>query len=79
MGKNFDIVNPIMSNGQRIGFCPWKSHPHLVNPSHWQTPLLITQEDLLRSDVTNIPDALRMVPDVTVAKIDSSKWADLIR
>ena len=36
---------------------------------------VITQEDLRRSGVTNIPDALRMVPGVTVAKIDSSKWA----
>jgi len=36
---------------------------------------VITQEDIRRSGVTNIPDALRMVPGVTVAKIDSSKWA----
>jgi iron complex outermembrane receptor protein len=36
---------------------------------------VITQEDLRRSGVTNIPDALRMVPGVTVARIDSSKWA----
>ena len=36
---------------------------------------VITQEDIRRSGVTNIPDALRMVPGVTVAQIDSSKWA----
>jgi iron complex outermembrane recepter protein len=36
---------------------------------------VISQEDLRRSGVTTIPDALRMVPGVTVAKIDSSKWA----
>ena len=36
---------------------------------------VISQEDLRRSGVTSIPDALRMVPGVTVAKIDSSKWA----
>ena len=36
---------------------------------------VITQEDIRRSGVTNIPDALRMVPGVTVARIDSSKWA----
>ncbi len=36
---------------------------------------VITQEDIRRSGVTTIPDVLRMVPGVTVAKIDSSKWA----
>jgi len=36
---------------------------------------VITSEDIRRSGVTNIPDALRMVPGVTVARIDSSKWA----
>nr|WP_320014012.1 hypothetical protein [uncultured Desulfobacter sp.] len=25
--------------------------------------------------MTNIPDALRMVPGITVARIDSNKWA----
>lgn len=36
---------------------------------------VITNEDIRRSGVTNIPDALRMVPGVTVARIDSNKWA----
>ncbi|MHB8122899.1 MAG: TonB-dependent receptor plug domain-containing protein [Desulfuromonadaceae bacterium] len=36
---------------------------------------VITHDDIRRSGVTNIPDALRMVPGVTVARIDSSKWA----
>ncbi len=36
---------------------------------------VITNEDLRRSGVTNIPDALRMVPGVFVARIDSNKWA----
>lgn len=36
---------------------------------------VITSEDIRRSGVTNIPDALRMVPGITVARIDSSKWA----
>jgi len=36
---------------------------------------VITQEDLRRSGVTNIPEALRMVPGVQVARIDSNKWA----
>ena len=36
---------------------------------------VITNEDLMRSGATSIPDALRMVPGLHVARIDSSKWA----
>lgn len=36
---------------------------------------VITQEDLRRSGVTSIPEALRMVPGMQVARIDANKWA----
>ena len=36
---------------------------------------VITQEDLRRSGVNTIPEALRMVPGLQVAQIDSSTWA----
>jgi iron complex outermembrane recepter protein len=36
---------------------------------------VLTQEDLRRSGVNSIPEALRMVPGVHVAQIDSSTWA----
>ncbi|MFO0773931.1 MAG: TonB-dependent receptor [Nitrospiraceae bacterium] len=36
---------------------------------------VLTQEDIRRSGATSIPEALRMVPGVQVAKIDSNKWA----
>lgn len=36
---------------------------------------VITQEDMRRSGVTSIPDALRMVPGLQVARIDANKWA----
>ncbi|MBU0675162.1 MAG: TonB-dependent receptor [Proteobacteria bacterium] len=36
---------------------------------------IITQEDLRRSGVTNIPDALRMAPGIEVAQINASNWA----
>jgi len=36
---------------------------------------VISNEDLRRSGVTNIPDALRMVPGIDVARIDANKWA----
>ncbi len=44
----------------------------------WQTAaaiFVITQEDILRSGATNIPDLLRMVPGMNVAQIDSNTWA----
>jgi iron complex outermembrane recepter protein len=36
---------------------------------------VITQEDIRRSGVTSIPEALRLAPGVQVAKIDANKWA----
>jgi iron complex outermembrane receptor protein len=36
---------------------------------------VITNDDLRRWGVTNIPEALRRVPGVDVAKIDANKWA----
>jgi iron complex outermembrane receptor protein len=36
---------------------------------------VITQEDIRRSGATSIPEALRMVPGVQVARIDENKWA----
>jgi iron complex outermembrane receptor protein len=40
---------------------------------------VISQEDILRSGATNIPDLLRMVPGVFVAQINSNTWAISIR
>jgi iron complex outermembrane receptor protein len=48
----------------------------------WKTPAaiyVITQEDIQRSGVTTIPDALRLAPGVQVAEFDSSHWAVGIR
>jgi iron complex outermembrane receptor protein len=36
---------------------------------------VITQDDIRRSGVTSIPEALRMVPGIEVASIDANKWA----
>src|ERR1700736_152549 len=36
---------------------------------------VLTQEDIRRSGATNIPEALRMVPGLQVARIDGNKWA----
>jgi iron complex outermembrane receptor protein len=36
---------------------------------------VVHQDDLRRSGVTSLPDALRMVPGLEVARIDSNKWA----
>lgn len=40
---------------------------------------VISQEDIQRSGANTIPDILRMVPGVQVAKIDANKWAVSIR
>jgi iron complex outermembrane receptor protein len=40
---------------------------------------VITQDDIRRSGVTSIPEALRMVPGVEVARIDGNKWAISVR
>ena len=36
---------------------------------------VITQEDIRRSGVTSIPEALRLAPGLQVAKMDANKWA----
>lgn len=40
---------------------------------------VITQEDIRRSGVTSVPEALRLAPGVQVARIDANKWAISIR
>src|SRR5580692_5947839 len=40
---------------------------------------VITQEDIRRSGMLNIPDLLRMVPGVNVARLDANSWAISIR
>ncbi len=48
----------------------------------WRTPAAIyvlTQEDIRRSGATSIPEALRLVPGVEVARIDSDHWSIAIR
>src|SRR5258708_7430691 len=40
---------------------------------------VITQDDILRSGASNVPDALRLAPGVHVARIDGTNWAIGIR
>lgn len=40
---------------------------------------VLTNEKIRRSGATNIPEALRLVPGVQVARIDANKWAVSIR
>jgi iron complex outermembrane recepter protein len=47
-----------------------------------QTPsaiFVLTAEDIRRSSATSIPEALRLVPGVEVARIDANKWSIGIR
>ena len=48
----------------------------------WQTPAavyVLTADEIRRSGATSIPEALRLVPGVEVARIDSNQWAVGIR
>lgn len=48
----------------------------------WRTPAaiyVITREDIRRSGATSVPEVLRRVPGVDVARIDSNTWAVGIR
>ncbi|MCG3112674.1 MAG: TonB-dependent receptor [Candidatus Manganitrophus sp. SB1] len=53
------------------------------SPIKWfNTPaaiFVITQEDIRRSGVTSVPEALRMAPGVQVARINANQWAIGIR
>ncbi len=40
---------------------------------------IINSEDIRRSGVTSIPEALRLVPGVQVSRIDGNKWAVTVR
>src|SRR5271165_2146366 len=40
---------------------------------------VITQDDIRRSGMMNIPDLLRMAPGVNVARLSSNSWAISIR
>jgi iron complex outermembrane receptor protein len=40
---------------------------------------VITQDDIRRSGVTSIPDALRLAPGVEVVRVDSNKWSVGVR
>jgi iron complex outermembrane receptor protein len=48
----------------------------------WRTPAAIyvlTEEDIRRSGATSIPEVLRLVPGVEVARVDSDHWSIGIR
>lgn len=48
----------------------------------WRTPaaiFVLTQDDIRRSGATSIPELLRLVPGVEVARIDSDHWAVGVR
>jgi len=63
------------------------SQIEVTSPSKEPTPVfrspvaiyVITGEDIRRSGVTTIPDALRLAPGVEVARLDGNKWSVGIR
>jgi iron complex outermembrane receptor protein len=59
-------------NDVRVTLASRHPEPHLTAPA---ALYVIRREDLLRSGVTTIPDALRMVPGLQVAQMEANKWA----
>lgn len=49
----------------------WRKSPAAV--------YVLTAEDIRRARVTSVPEALRLVPGVQVARVDANKWAVSIR
>ena len=48
----------------------------------WRTPAavyVLTAEEIRRARATSVPEALRLVPGVQVARVDANKWAVSIR
>jgi len=48
----------------------------------WDTPAavyIVSNEDIARSGATSIPEALRLVPGVNVARVNASGWAVSVR
>jgi iron complex outermembrane receptor protein len=48
----------------------------------WNTPaaiFVLTQEDIRRSGMTSIPELLRLVPGLDVARVNSNQWSISIR
>jgi len=59
-------------NDVRVTLASRHPEPQLTAPA---ALYVINREDLLRSGVTTIPDALRMVPGLQVAQMEANKWA----
>ena len=75
--------SPLKSLSSRTAFSKSRSPRRRRNRRrHFSSPVaiyVITGEDIRRSGVTTIPDALRLAPGVEVARIDGSKWSVGIR
>lgn len=71
----FDLTPEQLLNAEVLSASK-KSEPVADAPA---AVYIVTNEDILRSGVTTIPDALRMVPGMQVAQVDSNTWAISIR
>lgn len=56
---------------------PGKKEQKLSNVS--SSIYVLSQEDIRRAGVTSLPEALRLVPGVNVARVSSSQWAISVR
>ncbi len=70
----YDLIELSIEDLMNISVTSVSKKPQRVSEAA-AAVFVITREDIRRSGVTTIPDALRMVPGVEVASIDANKWA----
>jgi len=77
-GSNVPLTHLSLADLANIEVTSTSKEPEEI----WRTPAavyVLTQEDIRRSGATSIPDALRLVPGVEVARINSNQWSVNIR
>jgi iron complex outermembrane receptor protein len=82
MSSNVEPQNPLKTMTiEQLGSIEVTTFSKVPSPLH-NTPAalyVITREEILRSGVTTIPDALRLAPGVEVGRLSSTTWAVSIR
>ncbi len=70
----FDLVDLSLEElmDVEISLVSRKAEPLFAAPA---ATFVLTSEDIRRSGVTSIPEALRLVPGLVVARLDANKWA----
>jgi iron complex outermembrane receptor protein len=77
-GLDIDITQSTIEDLINIKITTASKKPKTLSHSP-AAVFVLTSDDIRRSGVTSIPEALRLVPGVQVARVDANKWAVSIR